>query len=214
MNTILVRSLALSGLLVAGTAAADGFGLGVKAGTLGLGVEGTFGLSQRVNLRVGVNDYSYSMDETASGIRYDAELDLSSGALLLDWHPFAGTFRLSAGLMHNKNALHLKATPTTNQTIGGNTYTPAQIGTLTGDVTFKKSAPYAGIGWGNAASPGRFGLSFEIGALFQGKPDVTLRASSGLVSQVDLGAEEQQAEADLADFDVYPVISLGLSFRF
>lgn len=214
MQLKLLRLFALTGLLVAGTAAADGFGLGVKAGTLGLGVEGTFGLSERFNLRVGANNYSYSMDETASGIQYDADLDLKSAALLLDWHPFAGTFRLSAGLMHNKNALHLLATPTSDQTIGGNTYTPADIGTLSGDVTFKKSVPYAGLGWGNAARPGRFGVSFEIGALFQGKPDVTLRASGGAVSQLDLRAEEQEAEADLEDFDMYPVVSLGFFFTF
>lgn len=218
MNVSVVRSLALSGLLVAGSAAADGFGLGVKAGTLGLGVEGTVGLSERFNLRVGANSYSYKYDETASGVRYDADLDLQSAALLLDWHPFAGTFRMTAGLMHNKNAVHLLATPTEDQTIGDTTYTPAQIGTLSGDVTFKKSVPYAGIGWGNAARRGRFGMSFEIGAMFQDKPEVTLRGDGGAAGsgafEDDLRREEQEAEADLEDFDVYPVVSLGFSFRF
>jgi hypothetical protein len=210
----LIRWLALSGVLIAGSAAADGFGLGVKAGTLGLGVEGTFGLSERVNLRAGINHYSLSRDETASDIHYDGDLDLQSGAVLLDWHPFAGTFRLSAGLMYNKNSLNLTAAPTSPQQIGGTTYTPAQIGTLTGDVTFKKSAPYAGLGWGNAARHGRLGFSFELGALFQGSPKVSLSASGGAVSQADLASEAQQAEADLKDFKIYPVISFGLSFRF
>jgi hypothetical protein len=209
-----LRWLALSGLLVAGAAAADGFGLGVKAGTLGAGVEGTFGLSPHFNLRAGVNSYSLSQDEALSGIRYDGKLDLSSIALLLDWHPFAGTFRLSAGLMQNRNAMHLTTTPTSNQTIGGNTYTPAEIGTLSGDVTFKKSVPYAGVGWGNAARYGRFGFNFEVGALFQGSPKVSLNASGGAVSQADLASEAQNAEADLHKFKIYPVISLGFSLRF
>lgn len=213
MQTKLLRLFALSGLLAAGSAAADGFGLGVKAGTLGFGVEGTFGLSERVNLRVGANDYSYSGSETASGIRYDGKLDLRSGAMLLDWHPFAGTFRLSAGVIYNKNKLRMTATPTSSQDIGGTTYTPAQIGTLTGEVTFKTTAPYAGIGWGNAARRGRFGFTAEIGALFQGNPRVTL-ASSGAVSQTDLNTEAQDAASDLDKFKVYPVISLGFSFRF
>jgi hypothetical protein len=209
-----LRWFALSGLLVAGGAAAEGFGLGVKAGTLGAGVEGTFGLSPRFNVRAGVNGYSLSQDETASGIRYDGKLDLSSIALLLDWHPFAGTFRLTAGLMQNKNTVHLTATPTSNQTIGGNTYTPAEIGTLSGDVTFKKSAPYAGFGWGNAARRGRFGFNFEVGALYQGSPKVSLSASGGAVSQADLAAEAQSAEADLDKFKIYPVVALGFSLRF
>lgn len=214
MQIKFIRWFALSGLLVAGAAAADGFGLGVKAGSLGLGVEGTFGLSERVNLRAGINNYSLSGTEDASGIHYDADLDLQSGALLLDWHPFAGTFRLSAGLIYNKNALHLTATPTSNQDIGGTTYTPAQIGTLSGDVTFKKNAPYLGLGWGNAVRHGRFGFNFEIGALLQGSPKVSLAASSGAVSQIDLDSEAQQAEADLSKFKTYPVVALGFSFRF
>lgn len=218
MQLKFLRLFAFAGLLITGNAAAEGFGLGVKAGTLGLGVEGTFRLSDRFNLRAGLNNYSYSTDETASGIQYDADLDLKSAALLLDWHPFAGTFRLSAGLMSNKNALHLLATPTSDQTIGGNPYTPADIGTLSGDVTFKKSVPYAGIGWGNAAKRGRIGISFEIGAMFQGSPDVSLRGNGGLAGdpafEADLRREEQEAEADLEDFELYPVISLGLSFTF
>jgi hypothetical protein len=209
-----LRLFALSVLLVAGATAADDFGVGVKAGTLGLGVEGTFGLSQRVNLRVGFNDYSTSGDETASDIRYDGKLELGGIALLLDWHPFAGTFRLSAGLMQNNNALRLTATPTSNQTIGGTTYTPAEIGTLSGEVSFKSTAPYAGIGWGNAARHGRFGVNFEVGAMFQGSPKVSLTASGGAVSQVDLTSESQSAQADLDDFKIYPVIALGFSFRF
>jgi len=208
------RWLALLGLLVAGVANADGFGIGVKAGTLGYGVEGTFALSERVNLRAGLNDYSLSYDESEGGILYNGKLELGTVAVLFDWHPFAGTFRLSAGLMKNDNAIKLTATPTTNQTIGGNPYTPAEIGTLSGDVSFKSTAPYLGIGWGNASRNGRFGGSFEIGAMFQGSPKVSLSASGGAVSQVDLTSEAQEAQADLDDFKIYPVISLGLSFRF
>lgn len=214
MQTRFLRLFALSGLLVAGSAVADGFGLGVKAGTLGLGVEGTFGLSERLNVRVGVNHYSLSDNQTASGIQYDGKLDLQSGAVLLDWHPFAGAFRLSAGLMFDNNALRLTATPTSPQDIGGTTYTPAQIGTLSGDVTFKKNVPYAGLGWGNAARHSRFGFNFEIGALFQGSPKVSLTASGGAVSQTDLAAEAQSAEADLKNLKIYPVIALGFSFTF
>lgn len=203
----LLSLLALSGLLLAGTAHAEGFGLGVKAGTLGVGVEGTFGLSKRFNLRAGVNSYSYSTDETASDIRYDAELDLQSAAVLLDWHPFAGAFRLSAGYVHNKNALRVTGTTTS---VGSGNY-PAGV-TVTGDVTFKKNVPYAGIGWGNAARPGFIGMSFEVGAVFQGTP--TVRLSGSGVSEADLREEEQQAQADLDDFEIYPVVSFGLSFRF
>lgn len=218
MKRILIGIGAGACAVVMGAAHAAGFALGAKAGTLGLGVEATAGLSERVNLRFGVNNYTYSFDETTSGIRYDADLKLQSGALLLDWHPFGGVFRLSAGYMRNKNALDLKATPTQNQTIGDQEYTPAQIGTLVGNVKFKKSAPYAGIGWGNAANGRGLGFSAEVGAIFQGAPEVTLRGDGGLAGdpafEADLRREEQEAEDDLEDFKIYPVVSFGLSYRF
>lgn len=210
--------LTLSGLLFAGSAAAEGFGLGVKAGTLGLGIEGTFAFSEHFSLRAGINNYSYDFEETASDIQYNTELDLKSGALLLDWHPFAGVFRVSAGYVRNKNALSLRATPTTSQTIGDTTYTPAEIGTLSGDVTFKKNVPYFGIGWGNAARGKGFGFSAELGAVLQDKPNVALRSDGTLAAnaafQADLREEEQEAQQDLDDFDTYPVVSFGVSYSF
>lgn len=173
------------------------------------------GLSERINLRLGINSYTYSYDDTIDDVRYDIDLELKSGALILDWHPFAGGFRLSAGMLSNKNGVDLKATPTANVTIGGNTYPAAAVGTLDGDVSFKKSAPYVGLGWGNAVV-GNTGLGFsvEIGALFQGSPDVKLSSSNGLVSQADLNQEAREIEDDLKNLKVYPVISVGLSYTF
>lgn len=212
----LVRPLALASLLlVTGNAAADGFALGAKAGTLGLGLEGTTRLSDSFNLRGGINNYSRDLDETTNSVRYDVDLDLKSGALLVDWHPFTNTFRFSAGLFYNKNEASITATPTSNVMVGNTTYTPAQVGTLSGDVKFKKSAPYLGIGWGNAVStPRRFGFTAEIGALFQDSPDVTLRSTNSSVTQADLQREEQDIEGKLDNFKIYPVLSVGFSYRF
>lgn len=209
-----IRWLALSGLLVAGTAAAEGFALGVKAGTLGAGIEATYGLSERFNLRFGINSYTYDYDETASGICYDAELDLGSGALLIDWHPFAGVFRISAGYMRNDNVLRLTATPTEPQEIGGVPYNPGDIGTLHGEMTFEENVPYFGIGWGNAARGKGLGMSFEIGAMFQDSPQVALTAENSNISQADLDQEAREIEEDLEEFEIYPVISFGLSYHF
>jgi hypothetical protein len=215
MKTRYLCLFAAIGTFVAGDAAANEFALGVKGGTLGLGLEGTVGVNDYLNVRVGINSYDYTFEETADDIQYDTTLDLRSTAIILDWHPFGGTFRLSAGVVNNKNALQLTATPTSNQQIGGTTYTPAQIGTLSGEATFKKNVPYFGLGWGNAVGKGSpIGVNFELGVVKQGKADVTLRSSSGLVSQADLDREAQDAEEDLSDFDTYPVISLGLSYRF
>jgi len=210
-----VIPVALIAVLASGNAAAFDIGLGIKGGLLGYGPEVTAGLSEHFNVRLGQNTYSYKTEVEETDITYDGELDWKSTALLLDWHPFAGTFRLTAGLVSNRNAIRLTATPTSNQTIGGTTYTPAQIGTLSGDVTFDKRVPYFGLGWGNAVGKGfPLGVNFEIGVLKQGSPKVNLSSSNTAVSQSDLDAEAREAEEDMSEYDTYPVIALGLSYRF
>jgi hypothetical protein len=208
-------ALAILALLASGNASAFDVGLGIKGGLLGYGPEATLGLSEHFNVRLGQNTYSYKTEVEESDISYDGELDWKSTALLLDWHPFGGTFRLTAGLVNNRNAIRLTATPTSNQEIGGTTYTPAQIGTLSGNVTFDKNVPFFGLGWGNAVGKGfPLGVNFEIGVLKQGSPKVNLSSSNTAVSQSDLEAEARQTEEDLKDYDIYPVIALGLSYRF
>lgn len=215
MKRFLPHAVVLTAFALPLPAHTEGFALGVRAGTLGAGVEGTIGLSERFNLRLGANNYTYSFDDTYDDVRYDADLELKSAALILDWHPFAGGFRLSAGMLSNRNRVDLEARPSGSVTIGNTTYPAAAVGTLDGEVSFKSSAPYAGLGWGNAVAGAKgFGLNFEIGAVFQGAPDVELSSSSGLVDQDDLDREAREIEDDLDNFKVYPVVSFGVSYRF
>jgi hypothetical protein len=214
----LAQLFVLSTFFAVNTAMADDFALGAKAGFLGLGVEGTMRLADHFNLRAGINKYSRSVNETESDVDYHANVDLQSVALLFDFHPFAGTFRLSAGLMSNGNKFHLDATPTSNVNIGGTTHTPAEVGTLTGDIKFKSGAPYLGIGWGNAVGHGSpFTFIAEIGAMFQGKANVSLNSTGGTQSnnatfQSQLRQEEQDVSNDIGK--IYPVVSFGFAYRF
>jgi hypothetical protein len=61
--------------------------LGVDAGTLGVGPELQFGLSDSFAARVGFTTLGYSRNVTDTGIRYDGTLKLSNGIALLEWHP-------------------------------------------------------------------------------------------------------------------------------
>ena len=214
----------LSGILLCATlyafsptnANADGFGIGANAGTLGVGVEAAMSLvPNHLNFRLGANRFTYNLDYTFDDIRYDSEVDLNTQSALLDWHIFGGSFRLTAGAFRNRNAISATGMPTTNVTIGDVVYTPAEVGTLSAAVSFKPSASYLGIGWGNAVGKNkRLGFTIDLGVLFQDAPDVTLTATNPAVSQADLRQEEANIEADIEHFDTYPVISLGLTFQF
>lgn len=200
-------------------AQARDFTLGAKIGTLGLGAEGTMPLGPTVNARAGINDYTYDFAHTSGGVGYEFELDLRSYALLFDWHPYQGVFRLSAGYLYNRNGMNMTATPTTPVNIGGVIFQPSEVGTVRGNVSFRKLVPYLGIGWGTAPTASKgFTVTGEVGLMFQGDPDVRLSSDGTLANdpafQSDLRAEEREVREDLAGLKTYPVLSVGVSYRF
>ena len=79
--------------------------------------------------------------------------------------------------------------------------------------TFNKNAPYIGIGWGGAPG-GRFGFTFDLGAMYVGAPKVSLSTTSTFVSAADLVAERQQVENDFRNFRWFPLVALGVYARF
>ncbi|MBI3570290.1 MAG: hypothetical protein HY082_04195 [Gammaproteobacteria bacterium] len=192
-------------------------GVNLKAGTLGAGVELSKGLSDKFSVSLGFNTYNYKTSDTTSDISYDFKFELQSAALLANYHPFSGVFRLTGGVLYDNNELSLTGKPSgANYTINGVTYSSSAVGNLTGKLTFNKTAPYLGIGWGNRPNS-RFGLSADIGALYQGSPKLSLSATGALSDPVlaaDLERERASAESDLSKYKWYPVLSLGMYFRF
>lgn len=195
-------------------------GIALKAGTLGGGVEGTVGILDTLNARVGFNYFSMEHDMTESNVDYEFDLDLLTASLILDWHPFNNGFRVSAGVMYNGNELDATGQPTAgNYTINDTTYTAAQVGTLTGRIDFDDVAPYIGIGYGNALSKDRkWNFVLDIGVMYQGSVDVTLDAngtSSGNAAfRSNLENERRQLQDELDDYQWYPVIAIGISYKF
>jgi len=216
---LIVLAVAVLSLSLPLTASAQGIALGAKIGTLGPGLDLTVSLVDRLNLRVNGNYLKISAETTQSDIDYDADLTLGSALAMLDWHPFGNNFRISAGAVYNGNELGLEATPTDSVEIGDTEYTPAQIGTLTGDATFDKFGPYIGIGFGNAVKEDMaLTFVFDLGVVFHGSPEINLDADgpvAGIPSfQADLADEEQQVEDDISAFKIYPVLAFGVSYHF
>ena len=194
--------------------AGDRIGIGVKVGTLGVGVDLTGRANNWLSFRGTVNAVNLSQDYSETDAEYHADVDLGAYGLLVDFHPFKGNFRLSAGILGNRNQIDLLAEPTTDIEIGDNIYTPAEAGTLTGEVRFKETVPYFGIGFGSAAKgPGRVNFVLDVGVLQQGSGDVAIESSSGLVLPSDLEQEESSIESDIEGYKLWPVLAFGISFR-
>lgn len=219
LNVIL---LILSVLLSCGAGCQDTgrFAVTGKGGTLGLGGEFTTGITPNVNARVGLNMLDLDHDDELDDIEYDLGLDFYSFSALVDWHIFNDSFRISGGFISMNNEIDLDATPTESEEIGDFTYSPAEIGTLTGGVDIDGLAPYVGIGWGNPLTHHkRWGFTIDLGVAFTDSPDVALSSVGGSKSLdpiflAELEKERKDIEDDLDSFKFYPVISLGLFYRF
>lgn len=220
---------ALLCLLSSGPANAADVALGAKAGTLGLGVELTVGLGRQWNTRLGVNGFDYSDRREASDIEYDAEARLRSATALVDFLPGGRGFRLTAGAVWNGTKVEGSSLPPASgfYDIGGVQVPVAILGTLDAEADFDPVVPYLGLGWGNAVGANqKLGFSLDLGAVFQGEADVTLipvlppgspintvpGAREAL--QILLDREERDIEDDAAEYDIYPVVSIGVTYRF
>lgn len=215
------RMLAIALLLVPAVTRADG-SIGVRAGTLGLGVEFSYPISQRLGVRLNADSYKYSRSFNEQEIDYDGKATLKTASLLIDWYPFASNFRLSAGPMYNGNKVGLTGKPTGGTfVINGTTYQASDVGSLDGQVDFKKYAPYAGFGYGRPIGTG-FSLTFDLGVIFQGTPKASLSATCGptLVGaactqlQNDVAAQQASANDKLEKYRFYPVAEVGVAYTF
>ncbi len=205
--------------ILSGIGFAQDKSISIKAGTLGAGVEAIKPISDKVEARIGINYFSYDYDTTESGIKYDLDLDLMSAGALIDYRPFNNKFFISAGVLWNDNEADLTAKYTGTITIGDNTYTSTQAGTVKGSLSFDDVAPYLGIGWRTPAkSDSSWSFTFELGVLYQGSPSISLTADGSLASNssfvADLEKERCELEDDLDDYKYYPVISFGLTKKF
>jgi len=193
-------------------------GVAFKAGALGLGLEYTRSLGERVAFRGALYGSHYGFDSDESDIEYAFDLIWDSFSLGIHFHPGTGPFRLSAGYLGNENRLEGVATPTEAEEIGDSFYTPAQIGTLNGLITVDESTTFAGLGWDWSRKKSGFGMSLDLGVVSQSSPVIDLQATGTAASnpafQNDLAAEEAEIQEDLDDLDVMPYVSLGFVFRF
>jgi hypothetical protein len=200
--------------------ASEGIGVGVKAGTLGLGVEVSTSLLPNTRLRGGFNYLSYSFDSTIASIDYEFEPDFNSVSLLFDWHPFSGSFFLSGGAYLNNHTVGVTGTISPSAVPGAYANLVDMV-SISGEVDFQPLAPYAGLGWRSNSGDSGWGLALDLGILFQGAPNVSnLRINAPIdingVKEVQdyLAEQEQEIEDELSQFEFYPVASVLATYHF
>lgn len=193
-----------------------GMGLGVKIGTFGPGVELIAAFNDKLHLRLGGNSMGvkYTYSDLDLEVKASAEVRLQDVSLLLNYQ-LARVLFVSGGFIYNNNEIKLIGFPTGSIVIGDVTVGPDDGSTLTARIRPGSNInPYAGIGIGRSLSKnGVISFAFELGAAFQGSPKVELIGSGGLN---DVGTEENRKllEDNIAFYNIHPVVSFQLSFRF
>lgn len=212
----------LFALTAAGAAQAE-VGVTASVGTTGAGLHMSLPVAEKTNLRFGINGLSRSTEGNTDDVDYDYKLKLSTVDALVDYFPMNGAFRITGGLSYNGNEIEVNGRPNGGTyTLNGRVYPAAAVGSLNGQVEFRKVATYLGIGWGNAVAKDKgWGLSSDIGVMLQGSPETSLTnqgctAGTVVCGQIasDVAAESRQLQEDVKDFKAYPVVRIGLTYKF
>ncbi len=189
------------------------FGIAATAGTLGAGAQARADLHKHVALRVDATVFGFDMDYSSSQIRYDGSVKLKSAGVMAELYPTGGGFYLAAGVRYNRNRASAVGTPTGNVTFNGRTYTPAQVGTVSGSISVPEWAPALTLGY-RKRSHG-LALGIEGGVLFQGTARLSpLVSSTGLLPQADLDAERASLQGDVDKYKIYPILQASIGYNF
>jgi hypothetical protein len=195
---------------LAACGASQAAGIGVRAGTTGLGADLAWGIAPTVSARLGYSALKWGYDVNTSNASYNGDVKLSNLSGLLDFHPLGPAFRLTGGVIFNDNKYQATGRPSSG--IPGSFDATVKSG--------RSAAPYLGIGWGNVAGAG-VNFYADLGLMFMGSPKATLNAdctglSAGQCASLQSAAAAQQAELEdkLKHFKTYPVFNLGLTVGF
>jgi hypothetical protein len=209
-------------------------GVALRFSTLGAGLEIATPLSQSVNLRSIINDVDYGYKFTSNGGDYNAEAHFHSAQMSVDWFPFHGGFHLSPGIMvfNNKLAVQIKVPSGQSFSLEDYEMISSLNDPLHGGATAtygKKIAPVLMAGFSNILPRnGRhFSAPFEFGVVYPGaaqisinlqgtacKPEGCSNVAMDAEAQRDVLLKQSQLNSELNRFQLYPIVSTGLAFRF
>ncbi len=189
--------------------------IGAHVGTLGVGINGTFFLSDAYSVtaiyeygKLGFNRDTSKIDN----LNYD--IDGDSGSVYMNFHPMRSNLHLSAGLQKGAPGVYASGSKTFGAT------TVDFMGSLKSSWNY---GPYLGIGVGSRKrSTSGFSYYGDLGVSYMGQSDTTYSQSAACSS---LAASDQssclssaKAFRDLVDgIDgeyIYPVLRFGASYRF
>jgi len=190
----------------------------VHGGTLGAGVGAALPLTSWAGVHAELEGFGLSHSVNVNDNEYDGHLKLLQGGLYLDLFPFSSSgFRVTAGALINEDELSAHAVPNAqgNYKIGDD-YVPAVGAAPSATVTLPRVMPYLGIGYGHKPVSKGFGLTLDLGVAY-GRPHTTYNVPaiySMFTTQANIDEQERKISDKVEHYRLYPVLQLGVSYRF
>lgn len=190
----------------------------VHGGTLGAGVGAALPLTSWAGVHAELEGFGLSHSVNVNDNEYDGHLKLLQGGLYLDLFPFSSSgFRVTAGALINEDELSAHAVPNAqgNYKIGDD-YVPAVGAAPSATVTLPRVMPYLGIGYGHKPVSKGFGLTLDLGVAY-GRPHTTYNVPaiySMFTTQANIDEQERKISDKVEHYKLYPVLQIGVSYRF
>lgn len=197
----------------------EGWFLTPQVSTLGVGINIGKQINENFTLRANINGFG-DIDKNIriSGINYETKFRPLTAGLLLDYHPFDNGFKFVAGAYYNRTKI---STKTSQIKYNGHVYDANDLGSFSGSGYFNNFAPYLGIGYQTLNEEG-LSVSADLGVMYHGsfKSSGSIncyselcRSSPNEVDQIRKDANKT-FDKEVNHYKFYPVISLGLTYRF
>jgi hypothetical protein len=207
---------------------------GIKANTLGAGVEFATPLARRFNLRSGVNFLTLGDPFNVDGVSYDAHIHLKSSQTTLDWFPTGRSFHMSPGVLYMRNTASALASVPAGKSfsLGDQTYVNSLNNPVNGSMSYAyphSLCPLLMLGFGNVLprNSRHFSVPVELGVAYTGPATINVGLAGTVCNPQGCGnfANDREAQAslkqevhtlneDLKRIPVYPIISLGVAYHF
>jgi len=221
--SITTLSITLSSFVLIVEASPKDYNIGVKTGTLGIGLELSKPIKKSLDLRLGINYIEAQVSNFKIGsVKYDVKSSATSINALLDWYPKQNKqLYLSGGFLLGHD--NIKPKPSPNFIYHG-----IRIGRLLNrykfdlKVDYKDIAPYFSIGYGNKHKKKKgWVYAADLGFAYLGKPktsfniiDKTTGNTPTQIPQSEIEKELVKINKKLKDYTVWPVLSLTWSYQF
>jgi hypothetical protein len=213
------------------------FAVAAHLGINGVGFDVAAPLAPKLNVRAGMDMFSYSFGFQEEGADINAAFRLRSGHAAVDWFPFRGKFRISP-LVQFANNNQVRATALipagSSLSLNGQDYISSYTDPLhgSGTVGFRKVSPGLSLGFGNMIPRTRSRVSFpvEAGFYYVGQPSLKVDFSGSACDpqypasvgcqpvmqdpgfQKDLASFIARNNHNLSYASFFPIFSVGFSY--